>query len=356
MCKIFGLTETNKIKDHKKLTNTILDVISKQERDGLGFEFVNADGQRFGQRGTGDTLTFTINKPKMPSVSFTNVNKESWGTFTGKTKGPAIFHSRTSTNNVSLKNTHPLRSQGISLIHNGVVTDHGPKYKMTTSNDTEHILNYLRQENGLSKIEKNLTGYYACMALMQDNSLMIFRDRIAPLYAAWCELNETWIFATSERNIEEVWNKMGWGKYLTESYEVKEDYCVIWQGNTLLAEQDIKSRGYGYKESKYASLSLGKELDYQWDDSWNNGYNAQDKETEELFKEETVLTYKELCFTEIIRETLELGSSTYMVIDNNGNEIFDVSECTDEQLLEFSLLDKEGKVTDITNFKSFIDA
>lgn len=358
MCKVFGVTETKNIKNHKKFTDTILKNISKYEGDGLGFEYISETGERFGQKGTGDALRFNIHRPQIPVNNFTDVEIERFGVFNNKTKGPAIFHGRTSTNDINLNNTHPLRSKGYSLIHNGVVTDHGPKYMRETTNDTEHLLNYIRQKDSLKKIQKNITGYYACLVLNPDNTMHIFLDNIAPLYTAWCSKLETWVFSTCADTLERIWTELGYINNLSEPYKVKPNYSMVWNGNQLVSEAIIKPRGYGYKESKYASASLGRSLsrsDYKSNVSEKWGGNVIDVSSKsEMFQHEA-LTKAEIDFAEYIRDHVYASPDRFSFVDETGKEYTkqEIDALTNRDLLDFSMVDREGHSIDINNFDTF---
>lgn len=346
MCKVFGLTNTSKITDHKKITDSILKHVSKEEQDGLGFEFVSEDGTRFGQRSTSPDMRFTMKRPVMPPNEFTIATSEKIGTYTGKTKGPAIFHSRTSTNEVSLRNTHPLRSSGFSLVHNGVVSDHGPVFERETSNDTEFILNYIKQENGLDLIQKNLTGYYACLVLTPDNKLRIFLDDQAPLWAAYCSKLETWVFSTCPDVIESVWKDIGLLDHLPSPYQVKENYAMLWDGNNLIETATIKPRGYGRAESSLAGLSLGRSLFDSTREYVNYNYGAK-----EYINSDAKLTKREIDFAELVRDAA-YKNNKYTFINSSTRELFetDINAADNADLLEISIVHPDGSIIDINNF------
>jgi len=181
MCKVFIMTNFAKVKKTDRAINTIMKALAVYERDGAGYSILGEKGP-FGER----ALNTSDFKARFDAIEnnapFTIPMYNRFGTKT-KACGGAIFHGRTSTNDKTLLNTHPINKHGWSLIHNGVVTDHGPKYQMITTNDTEHVLENLVR-GGIAEVAKNLTGYYAIGALDPNGNLHVAKDSTANLFAA----------------------------------------------------------------------------------------------------------------------------------------------------------------------------
>ena len=187
--------KASKVKQQNKLINTAAKLLSEYEKHGFGYV---AQGERgvFGERSLSPSTfktSFDVSDFEAPFVE----NKSN--TFGVKTKfsGSVLFHGRTSTNDISLINTHPINKRGWSLIHNGVVSNHGPKYEMTTTNDTEHLVEYLSTV-GVSGIEQHLSGYYAIAAIAPDGITHILRDDTATLFVARVDSIDSYIIATTE--------------------------------------------------------------------------------------------------------------------------------------------------------------
>lgn len=171
MCKVMAFSNFSKFKSMENAVNNALVQVTHEETDGYGYAIQTKSGV-FGERGLNtENCQFNMNKTDL-NLPFIQKNTERFGQL-DKVIGAAIFHGRTSTNQVNLINTHPINKNGWSLIHNGVVTNHGPKYKMVTSNDTEHLVHYL-SEKGIHELAKNLTGYYAVCAIDPKGQLHVF--------------------------------------------------------------------------------------------------------------------------------------------------------------------------------------
>lgn len=257
MCKVLMLTNTEKLKNRKTVVESIAKHLLTDQRDGFGYAIQGAQGA-YGERTIKDEFTSRIGNEKheiKDAIFQPTYNR--YGTI-AKPVGGAIFHGRTSTNSLGLVNTHPIVKNNWSLIHNGVVTNHGPKYEKETSNDTEDLVHYL-STTGVSGIEEHITGYYAIGALDPMGNLHIIKDAVAPLFVCINKTLECFMFATTERLLTEVAKDCHWA--LGPLEEVRDNCHLIYDiKGKLIHNQDIKSRGYGFKESEYSKFSLGRDL------------------------------------------------------------------------------------------------
>lgn len=278
MCKILALTNSKKL-DLKKI-NKIGNMLLKIERDGFGYAIQGETGV-FGEKCIAEKFESRLYRYgiDLPIISKTH---EMFGVLS-RPIGPAIFHGRTSTNDAGLINCHPMILKNHYLIHNGVVTDHGPKYKKITTNDSEDVLHRFLQ--GIDSVEKHLSGYYAFTAIDNIGQLHVVKDSVARLSMSWCESLSTYIIGTDHEIIEKT------AKILQVKIgpieKIDDDTYGIFQDNTLIKNIKIKPRGYSRVESAYASKSLGFGLsdfkyDYQDYRSDNIGnvldYTEDDKE------------------------------------------------------------------------------
>lgn len=289
MCKIITLTNVSKLnrQDFNKLAHNSANLLGKTERDGFGFSVMTTDGI-YSQRYVNPSDV----KPDLVlarSLGFTNPVMNQSGSFNYDTKlsGGAFFHGRVSTNTKSLINTHPVNKHGWSLIHNGVVTDHGPKYDMITSNDTEHCLE--RLVNGIDQLEQHITGYYALAAFSPDNNLHIVRDNIATLSCAYIESIDSLIFATTSDLIKDTCSYMAWD-YDSIQKVIDNVYLVFDQSGELLSQTTITPRGYDEYSMSMSELSLGSSFESNWKDD-NLFYLDQENklsglENEQMFLDE----------------------------------------------------------------------
>ena len=265
MCKILGFSDFSKIKKKLEVTEYIGELLLNSERDGFGYAIWDKNKSAFfGERTNESTFSSSLRESSGVNFDFCDVKPSSqnvFGEIDFSNVGPAIFHGRHSTNQKTLVNTHPIVKHGMALIHNGVVTDHGPKYETITTNDSEHVLERYKD----SSFEEHLTGYYAFMSIDSEGILHVCRDKTTSLYSSWIDSLNTYIFSTTEENITKVCKALG--VIASKPKKLKDDILFTMQDNKILTSRSIHSRGWGYTESRHAQTSLGHSLD----DRWNRG-------------------------------------------------------------------------------------
>jgi predicted glutamine amidotransferase len=274
MCKILALTNAQKVK--RNHINKIGQMLLGLERDGFGYAIQGEKGV-YGEKCISKHFETRIGAGGVIHLPFVKRDFESFGLPKDKPKGPAIFHGRTSTNQPGLINTHPMQEDGWHLIHNGVVTDHGPAYEKKTANDSEHVLHRLIK--GIDEVAKHLSGYYAFAAIDPKGRLHIAKDKTANLNAAWSKDLDSFIIGTNPELIKSAAKILGVKVGPVDSIK-DEEYCIF-KGNQMQYRTTFKSRGYTYTESQYATSSLGYGL---YDNSYLNssrstsgGYQAHKK-------------------------------------------------------------------------------
>lgn len=251
MCKIVVFTNAKNLKP-LATAEAIAEILSGSQRDGFGYAYQGAAGV-FGER----TL-----KPSDFSSNYRNGGKnipwnvsqsEKFGKI-ARVTGAAIFHGRTSTNEISLTNTHPLQKHDWTLIHNGVVSNKGELYAMQSTNDSEHVLHHLAT-GGVDKVAANLTGYYAVAAFSPDGKLHVFKDKTARLFSGYSKKLDSFIFGTSLDVLNDLCGSLKIGK--VSFAPMRDDTALVFKDNALISEKSFQSRGYEYQESKHAEKSLG---------------------------------------------------------------------------------------------------
>ncbi len=261
MCKVLMFTNGSKVSNLKNYVNVIKKHITKQDDDGFGWCASGVAGV-FGERMTEMHHTYRLDVNEA-SCNVAMI-KPTYNSFGAKSDvaGPMLFHGRTSTNDRTLRNTHPIIKNGWTLIHNGVVNNRGPDYKQITTNDTEHLVQYM-STTGISGVEKFVSGYYAFGAIDQDGRLHVARDGVARLVMAWSRTIESFIFATTIELLKGVAKEL---KLKIGPIDLVEDNIyAIYERNKEVECRYITPRGYDYKEYGYAR----KSLHYLGDDELN---------------------------------------------------------------------------------------
>ncbi len=259
MCKVLALTNTKKI-DLKKI-NDIGNMLMSFERDGFGYAIQGKSGV-FGEKCVAKEFKSRLNVKNPLNLPFLKEEYSRFGEVSAPS-GPGIFHGRTSTNSKGIKNCHPMIRSNNYLIHNGVVTDHGADYEKFTDNDSEDVL--YRFLEGIPSVEKNLSGYYAFANIDDLGLLHIVRDSQATLHMGWSEKLDSYIIATTPEVLKKAAKILGTKVEVIDA--IKDDVYVVFKGNDILSYKDIKPRGRGYAEARWAGYSLGREID---DDSVGN--------------------------------------------------------------------------------------
>jgi hypothetical protein len=299
MCKLAVLTNMSKIKKPKKAIETIAKHLTKHEQDGFGYTIQGSNGT-FGERTLEPSNFQATWGREMLSFPFLEVCSNRFGEYSTPF-GSGIFHGRTSTNDKSLLNTHPINKHDWSLIHNGVVSNNGPKYKMDTTNDTEHLVHYLAN-GGLDTLAKHLSGYYAAAAISPDGALHVFRDNRATLYFAEIAELETYIICTTRELISSICKDLSWT--VSNSGAIKDNHYLVFRDGTLESYREFEPIGATEYENRYAHLSLGEIQD------WSERKEAVSYSYNDFTDDEN------LFFDEI-----HSMDHTYTILDYRGNRI-----------------------------------
>lgn len=336
MCKIVTLTNTSKIKNIDKTVNIILSKISDYERDGLGYTI---DGEKgiYGERSVHVNEFSTSFKSEIHSVPFTTAVYNRFGK-KSKPIGAGMFHGRTSTNHKNLINTHPINKHDWSLIHNGVVTNHGPSHDMMTTNDTEHLVHYMGMES-IESIEKYISGYYAFTAIDPVGQLHVVKDSIASLYFARISTIDSFIFATTKVLIKDICLEMKWEHSIIET--VNDNQHLIFRGNELISMNSITPRGATINETKHSEKSLGRKIDQS--EGWTGPLNDIAKYSDDTNSESIMLFLQEV-------ETQADHSYTFLDYQENVMTIEEFQELEQEEKIYCTVIRPDGTIVDPNDY------
>ena len=205
MCKLFGITTTTKIT--RRQTDAIVRAVHRSfritQRDGFGFTIQNPDGSRYTERYTQPGQFDGIGrasaaKKRLPDALKPAVKMDSTGTRDAAGCSSLIIHGRTSTNDITIRNTQPLSKNGWTLAHNGVVEWSGKNYPLETTNDSEHLLNLFALGDWQKELG-DVRGYAALLMLDNAGNFLAFKDARAPLHFA--QVKNGFIVATSPDDI-----------------------------------------------------------------------------------------------------------------------------------------------------------
>jgi hypothetical protein len=336
MCKILVLTNTSKIEDLEETVNVMAKALLDSEEDGFGYAVLGTKGF-FGERTNRPRFKSRMNMGELTvKIPIYEKTMNSFGKFT-KPVGAGMFHGRTSTNDKTLINTHPIQKNGWTLIHNGVVNNHGPKYQMETTNDTEHLVHYLSTE-GIKAIEQNITGYYAFSAIDPFGNLHVVKDSVANLFVAYVEDLDCHLFGTSEDLIETVTEQLEW---TIGPIEVVCDdiYMVFDKKGKLIKQESITPKGYTQAESMHALSSLGRHV--------GSAVMEMGPLEAARYDESKILSYAEESYYNFLAECEDIDAS-YTIKDYNGRtlELWEFKKLDDVTKAECTITRGDGTVLD----------
>lgn len=255
MCKVLMLTNGSNV-DIQKFLNSAAPVLTKTDDDGFGWAAYGKSGV-FGEKTlvTANFKTRAFDGTQSFLSRLPNAIR-SYEQFGSKDDivGPVLVHSRTSTNDVNIANTHPICRNDHYIIHNGVVENEGGEYAMLTTNDTEHIVHYLTTQ-GIEGVENNLSGYYAFGIIDPDGGLHVGKCDTAQLHVTFVSSVDSFMYATTTSIIEKICTEMDW------HYEpiaiVADSSYVIHAGNDVTYHQSINPIGV---RSSFQRSMMGKSL------------------------------------------------------------------------------------------------
>lgn len=338
MCKVMMFTNFRKFKNNKEIVDYIGNTLLSTEKDGFGFAInglAGVYGEKFIGSNNYETTFFNANNKHLnkSDMSLMNILNQPFGK-SSKANGGAIFHGRTSTNQLGFKNTHPIIKHGWHLIHNGVVTNTAEKYEMITDNDSEHLIEHLAM-GGIKKLSESLTGYYAFGAFDTKGNLHVGKDSTAGLWMAKLPEYETVMFATTKALIEEFCETFEIGRTIIN--QVKDNIYMIYdtQGK-LINTEFFKSRGWGIYEQSFMSRSLSYLNSDRWDINNNSSSRFNDDGTEkDSYKDDYSEAEAEASYYAYMHE-----------IENNLDESYDIEDPHGETITakEFLSLDDDKKV------------
>lgn len=282
MCRILCVAgiKPAKTKQVWDFVMAIAKPMSQANSDGLGYAAITAEGDIFGERWLNNDHAFgkvdLNNKVVDVFKDAVNGKKEEieYNSF-GKiqmSKAVAItLHTRYATSPKGMKNTHPFVDDGISLIHNGVISNDSD-FKLESTCDSEAILRAYQIEKvaedakAVQAMADSLKGYYACGVLTKTAigpTLDIFKSN-ASLHVAYVKELETFVVSTSDSDIKDTCRLFGYtmgsvfnifdGKFIRVNAITGKETEVI----TFKESDRYRSSNYSYPSTPTVSTEQPK--------------------------------------------------------------------------------------------------
>lgn len=225
----------------KKLWEFIMEAtpnMSSYDKDGIGYAAMAKEGI-WGERWLRPGDAFK-NRPKWAQID--NEIKEKFkGTLLGNkifnqfgnvdlgSSTAVILHARMATCEKGLMNVHPFVRDKFALIHNGIIGNDDKLTKITSTCDSEVILNEYVQQNVADNPDKIkdvvdvLQGSFACGVLGETKDglryMDIFKNYSTNLVAIYVKELEAVVFCTNEVIVRDTIKSLKW--HIGNVFEVK---------------------------------------------------------------------------------------------------------------------------------------
>lgn len=231
MCKIMCIAgvDKSKVKNLQKFMAAMVAPLTASDPHGFGYAAISASTGLYGERWLSPADAFKTRKDVSPNdapllahlgaVLEPAITYNSFGTASGEDIQAVLLHGRYATCDVSIANTHPFVRGTTALIHNGVISNSYQLKKITSTCDSEVILNEYVESNvsvnadNIQDVAYSLEGYYACGVLARGASghwiMDVFRDDKAELYCTFVKELGTTVFCTSDSILRAIWRLTG---------------------------------------------------------------------------------------------------------------------------------------------------
>lgn len=277
------------VKSHKQkeLHDLMLEmapIMSERDQDGLGYMALTSKGM-YGER------WFDPKDAFKDRSGWVNIQENNSKLFEGEIestpfylpfkqnneaatepKQAVIMHTRWATCEKAMKNVHPFYRDGVALIHNGVISNVNQLKQLTSTCDSEGILNsYVDNSvstipDNISKVGNFLKGSYTCGVLTRDANgvgvLDLFRSS-PNLSTCFIPELDAIVFVTAEHMLSQACRNLGWKH--SAFMKLKEDGMVRINAET------------GEHMSKHL-FSSSNGLGSYYEGAYDNGYQRNRKD------------------------------------------------------------------------------
>lgn len=210
-----------------------------------------------------------------------------------------MAHGRTSTNNVCLWNVHPFESNGLYLIHNGILKWSGKSDPPACKHDcdSEQFLNWWAANRNVDAIKDNWSGYGAFVIFDSKNGCStLIKCSMANLSGIRRDNARGWVFSTFERDLYRI---VKTSRIAVSGRAFSVPSCVIEFSATGEVTSEREFPGFGamqYDATKFVSSYgsgakygrshiVSRELFPDWDGRIRNADEIDDDEVARRIKQ-----------------------------------------------------------------------
>lgn len=351
MCKVMILTGVQDSKLALEFMKAVAPSMSLFNTDGIGYSAINSKNQLFSEKWHNnrqfldtesviDQETLTALEPFRKKLSGLALNYQPYGEVTRDDIRTVTMHTRFATCGKEFANTHPFIDHGMSLIHNGGISNCAELglNKISTC-DSENALqlynnmglNLTKEKGAFQSFTDQLKGYWAFAFLAKDQDgnymLDIVRERASLYWTYLPELGEDCIvFATTSETIDTGCKALG--------LEVRKKIWTLTESNYhrfnavtgeivmdihKLKESTLNKYVYNYNSTKhYKSNKRNADVDVVDNIQYINGKKYVNGELETLVEDE-ILTVDEIAQANFLTSTD--GKEEYEGFRANKEEI-----------------------------------
>lgn len=284
MCKIMMMAgiKADKVDKAWKLVRAALKPMSERDDDGVGYA-VAVDGRISGERWLSPKAAFKVRNRVSPDDAALSATlgdavdvSESYNSFGNPADAARaqaiIFHTRMATCATGIENTHPFVQGETALIHNGVISNASTLTNVTSTCDSECILNeYIARDvagnpSAMDAVADAMQGYYACAVLTNVEHaqvLDIFKDDRAHLVVGRVKELDCFVFCTTEAILRDACKRAK--MTLLNCHAVKAGYLIRLDAKTGasvgVTEFDYEASSYRPMSYATAGISVGSSAD-----------------------------------------------------------------------------------------------
>lgn len=337
MCKIMVLKGIQNSAMALEFMKAVAPTMSIANTDGIGYSAINSKNKLFSEKWhnnkyfldtdyvldqkTLDELKIALEPfgTRIPKINMPELNYKSYGDVTREDLRTVTMHTRFATCGKTFENTHPFIDHEMSLIHNGVISNHYVLglNKVSTCDSENALQLYKNQDLNLQSNTENfqafvdrLRGYWAFAFLAKDGDgnymLDVVREGASLHWTLVPEMGEDCVvFATTTEIIETGLKEIGlpprekiW--VLSESnYHRFNAVTGEFIDNHILEESALNGSYYSYPngyskkwnnkktETTKEDIKIVKEVEPTKETDLYDGYQSDKSEriTEKKFKE-----------------------------------------------------------------------
>ena len=278
------------------------------DKHAFGYAALSRTTGLFGEKWTNVENAFnTFGLSKEVEATLTELsanevnNKENYAQFGNRSAdiGAIILHARHATCERNIQNAHPFVRDGLALIHNGVITNSKLLTNISSTCDSETILNeyvdYDVQNSPelIDEVTQTISGWYAVAVLGNSADgtpiMDIFKESKASLFVAWVDELGAAVYCTQPGIIYQTAKELGFnvrGLRLVPPHKLIRLNAFTAKRMNLVEFTESKTDWSAYTQpktvTKTVSHAAGYGDEYGYNEDWRDETFWERKQTAAL--------------------------------------------------------------------------